>query len=311
MTRWCSRVRNVRIFVLQILLVGRLGVALQTIYGTGASNSRAAEVETILARVKEETAQIEGHLTDQSPDVWLQLESLKGVSSATDLLREFVQALNAAWPTSWLELAVKQPNEAAGAMANGCISETNLNLKEPLEITANWPFKQRVEGSFEHVRDVSQIFVKVWCQSPCLSLCVCAHAGSVVTERAPRRHDAVSSDPAGQHSHALAALLFVRPHHLTGCATVLGPDVICHLDQHQSREPSWRIREGKPHCCTSFVCLTNQLVLSWLLLDRRHDITSTRLFGYCSSSDGPDFSSYDVKLATRASQFVKRDPQAG
>ncbi|KAJ8535365.1 hypothetical protein ON010_g13372 [Phytophthora cinnamomi] len=156
--------------LLQLILLGRVGLVLALLQNSSDSLLRIEKLRWI----SKEATRLRFLVSDnQSQDaMWLPTQLLSDVSSLDDLKRAFVVIVRKAWPTALIEAANGRFSRANSsscvlyrhpAIAHASILEptTSVGAKpEPREITANWPFEQRVRFLVTNVRDVTQVYVK-------------------------------------------------------------------------------------------------------------------------------------------------------
>ncbi|KAF4031072.1 hypothetical protein GN244_ATG17169 [Phytophthora infestans] len=156
--------------LLQLILLGRMGLVLALLQN---SNDSLLVIEKLRWIAKEATRL--RFLVDDSQrkdDVWLPTQLLSDVSSLNDLKRVFVASVRQAWPSALIEAAIARCTPATSgsgvqyrplSTAHASILEptTSVTAKpEPREITANWPFEQRVRFVLTNARGITQIYVK-------------------------------------------------------------------------------------------------------------------------------------------------------
>ncbi|KAH7465658.1 uncharacterized protein KRP23_12198 [Phytophthora ramorum] len=156
--------------LLQLILLGRVGLVLALLQNTTDSlliieKLRWVSKEATRLRFLVSETQHEG-------DVWLPTQLLSDVSSLDDLKRAIVAIIRKAWPTALIKAAISRCTSATSvsdvlcrrlAIAQASILEPTAMASakpEPREITANWPFEQRVRISLTNTRDISQVYVK-------------------------------------------------------------------------------------------------------------------------------------------------------
>ncbi|RLN70569.1 hypothetical protein BBJ28_00008881 [Nothophytophthora sp. Chile5] len=99
-------------------------------------------------------------------DIWLPIQLLTDVRSLDEFKRTFVAVVRKAWPIALAEAAAARVNgdclrRRSQALARATITQPAASAKpEPREITANWPFEQRIRCSLTHIRDVTQVYIK-------------------------------------------------------------------------------------------------------------------------------------------------------
>ncbi|ETP10926.1 hypothetical protein, variant 1 [Phytophthora nicotianae CJ01A1] len=154
--------------LLQLIMLGRVGLVLALLQ----RSSDSLLIIEKLRWVAKEATRLRLLVDDsQKNDVWLPTHLLSDVSSLNDLKRAFVASVRKAWPTALIEAAIARCTPATDgsgvhyrrlATAHASIVEpTNTTAKpEPREITANWPFEQRVRFVLTNTRDITQIYVK-------------------------------------------------------------------------------------------------------------------------------------------------------
>jgi hypothetical protein len=155
-----------------VLLAG-IGVALGE-----ASSGADADRLTVIKRLSSDASRIQEVLSGAQPPscppswssvgIWFNFDALCGSSTVKEITREVVRVARTAWPRSWLNLAVDKTKIDTTSIE---LSEASAIIffedgrrqppKEPLEVTANWPFTYRIQAVVECVRDSSQVFVKV------------------------------------------------------------------------------------------------------------------------------------------------------
>jgi hypothetical protein len=193
-TQYCRA--NERLSPIQIVLLGRVGLVLALLQ---SSSDSLLKIEK-LRWIAKEAARLR-FLVDDSQrqgDVWLPAQLLACVSSVNDLKRAFVAFVRKAWPTALIEAALARSTPATSgsglryrrlAVAHASIVEPSVSTsakQEPREITANWPFQQRVRLLLTNVRDTTQVYVK----SVLPNGDVAYHhvPASSVRHRGPRKH---------------------------------------------------------------------------------------------------------------------------
>uniref|UniRef100_H3HCY0 Integrator complex subunit 4/Protein SIEL C-terminal Ig-like domain-containing protein n=1 Tax=Phytophthora ramorum TaxID=164328 RepID=H3HCY0_PHYRM len=156
--------------LLQLILLGRVGLVLALLQNTTDSlliieKLRWVSKEATRLRFLVSETQHEG-------DVWLPTQLLSDVSSLDDLKRAIVAIIRKAWPTALIKAAIARCTSATSvsdvlcrrlAIAQASILEPTAMASakpDPREITANWPFEQRVRISLTNTRDISQVYVK-------------------------------------------------------------------------------------------------------------------------------------------------------
>ncbi|OWY96507.1 hypothetical protein PHMEG_00033211, partial [Phytophthora megakarya] len=159
-----------RIELLQLMMLGRVGLVLAFLQN---STDSLLIIEKLRWVAKEATRL--RFLVDENQregDMWLSTQLLSDVSSLNDLKRAFVSIVRKAWPTALIEAAISRctPATSESGVHSRRLAIAHANIVEPItspttkaesrEITANWPFKQRVRFSVTNVRDISQIYVK-------------------------------------------------------------------------------------------------------------------------------------------------------
>ena len=151
-------------------MLGRIGLVLTDLQNASDSIS----VSDKLRWLAKETARLRFLVHDEQvqDDLWLPIQSLSEVGSVNDLKRTFVAIVRKAWPVSLINATVPRralpTNGFSGrfrhlSTAHASILEPTANASgkfEPREITANWPFQQRVRFFLANVRDVTRVFVK-------------------------------------------------------------------------------------------------------------------------------------------------------
>ncbi|KAG2789715.1 hypothetical protein PC129_g7108 [Phytophthora cactorum] len=156
--------------LLQLIMLGRVGLVLALLQHSADS----LLVIEKLRWIAKEATRLRFLVNDsqRQDDVWLPTQLLSDVSSLHDLKRAFVASVRKAWPTALIEAAIARCPPATGnsdvhyrrlATAHASLFEpsTSVTAKpEPREITANWPFEQRVRFVLTNTRDITQVYVK-------------------------------------------------------------------------------------------------------------------------------------------------------
>lgn len=151
-------------------MLGRVGLVLSLLQN---SSDSLLKIEKLRWIAKEAT-RLRFLVSDNhhQGEMWLPTQLLSDVSSLDDVKRAFVVIVRKAWPTALIKAAIHRLTRAANgsgviyrrpAIAHASIVEptTSASAKpEPREITANWPFEQRVRFLLTSVRDITQVFVK-------------------------------------------------------------------------------------------------------------------------------------------------------
>ncbi|KAG7380418.1 hypothetical protein PHYPSEUDO_007239 [Phytophthora pseudosyringae] len=154
--------------LLQLIMLGRVGLVLALLQ----SSADSLLIIEKLRWVAKEAARLRFLVNDgeRKSDLWLPAQLLADVRSLNDLKCAFVAIIRKAWPTALIEAAIARCTAATGgagvlyrrlAIAQALILEPTTRTKsEPREITANWPFEQRVRFLVADVRDGTQVYVK-------------------------------------------------------------------------------------------------------------------------------------------------------
>ncbi|KAK1942014.1 hypothetical protein P3T76_006336 [Phytophthora citrophthora] len=152
--------------LLQLIMLGRIGLVLALLQG---STDSLLIIEKLRWIGKEATRLRFLVNDDELKNVWLPTTLLSEVSTLNDLKRAFVAAVRKAWPTALIESAIARCASRTGGAHYRCLATarasildpvTSVAAKDPREITANWPFEQRVRFLVTDVRDLTQIYVK-------------------------------------------------------------------------------------------------------------------------------------------------------
>ncbi|KAL3671027.1 hypothetical protein V7S43_004211 [Phytophthora oleae] len=160
---------SARTELLQLIMLGRVGLVLALLQ----SSTDSLLIIEKLRWIAKETTCLRFLVNDDEHknDVWLPTTLLSEVSTLNDLKRAFVATVGKAWPTALIEAAIARCSSGTGsssvhyrslAIAHASIMDpvTSVTAKDPREITANWPFEQRVRFLVTNVRDLTQIYVK-------------------------------------------------------------------------------------------------------------------------------------------------------
>ncbi|GMF17855.1 unnamed protein product [Phytophthora lilii] len=157
--------------ILFFILLGRVGLVLALLQQNSSDSLLTIEK---LRWISKEATRLRFLVSDNQyqGDVWLPTQLLSDVSSLNDLKRAFVAIIRKAWPTALIRAAIARCTPTSNgsdvhyrrlAVAHAGILEptTSASAKpEPREITANWPFKQRVRFLMTNARDITQVYVK-------------------------------------------------------------------------------------------------------------------------------------------------------
>ncbi|CAI5744928.1 unnamed protein product [Peronospora destructor] len=183
--------------LLQLVLLGRVGLVLASVQ----NSTDSCQTTENLRWVGEEATRLCFLINDnkRQDDVWLPIQSLSEVRSLNELKRAFVAIVRKAWPAALIETAISRfepPTSGIGssryqhvAVALASIQEPTSRVStklDPREVTANWPFDQRVHFSLTNVRDVTQVYIK----SVLPNGNVAHHhvPGNCIRIRGPRKH---------------------------------------------------------------------------------------------------------------------------
>ncbi|GMF55150.1 unnamed protein product [Phytophthora fragariaefolia] len=155
--------------LLQLILLGRVGLVLALLQNSSDSLLRIEKLRWI----SKEATRLRVLISDNQHqgEMWLPTQLLSDVSSLDDLKRVFVAIVRQAWPSALVEAAIARSTRSANgsgvlfrrpAIAHASILEpiTIASAKsEPREITANWPFEQRVRFLLKNVRDTTRVYI--------------------------------------------------------------------------------------------------------------------------------------------------------
>ncbi|KAG1687409.1 hypothetical protein DVH05_005206 [Phytophthora capsici] len=181
--------------LLQLIMLGRIGLVLALLQG---STDSLLIIEKLRWIAKEATRlRFLVNNGEHNDDVWLPTTLLSEVSTVNELKRAFVAAVRKAWPTALIESAIARCTSGTGSSGvhNQCLATAHASIldpvmsetvKDPREITANWPFEQRVRFLATNVRDLTQIYVKSVLPNGELSY---HHVSpSCIRNKGPRKH---------------------------------------------------------------------------------------------------------------------------
>ncbi|KAG7398358.1 hypothetical protein PHYBOEH_011266 [Phytophthora boehmeriae] len=156
--------------LLQLILFGRMGLVLAELQGCTSSLQTTNTIRSIV----QDATRLRFLFSDNQDqtDSWFPRDVLGDIKSLNDLKRAFVAVTRKAWPSALVEAAIGRSAPSEGdvgvrhrrlAVAHSSIQEPSISTNakaEPREITANWPFEQRVRFLLTHARDITQIYIK-------------------------------------------------------------------------------------------------------------------------------------------------------
>ncbi|CAH0490430.1 unnamed protein product [Peronospora farinosa] len=160
-----------RMELLQLVLLGRVGLVLASLQNSTDS------LQTIenLRWVGEEATRLCFLVSDnqRQDDVWSPIQSLSEVRSLNELKRAFVAIVRKAWPAALIETAISRYEPLTSGLGSSRYQHVAIALAsiqeltsrastkpDPREVTANWPFEQRIRFSLTNVRNVTQVYIK-------------------------------------------------------------------------------------------------------------------------------------------------------
>ncbi|CAH0514982.1 unnamed protein product [Peronospora belbahrii] len=157
-----------RMELLQLVMLGRVGLVLTLLQ----NSINSPQTTKILRWIVKEATRLRFLVSDKQcqDDVWLPVQSLAKVCSLNELKRIFVATVRKAWPVNLIGSVMSRCTSSTGsasgrryqhmAIAFASIQEPASTKPDPREVTANWPFEQRVRFLLTNVRDVTQVYIK-------------------------------------------------------------------------------------------------------------------------------------------------------